>query len=61
MIKKLNIVLQSYCLSLSLNQDKITDAFVEMLKDKPDITFGSLLLSGLGELSGDGKTLAYLL
>jgi HEAT repeat protein len=43
-----------------LNSNKITEAFVERLKDKPDITFGSLLLSGLGELRVDGNTLAYL-
>lgn len=44
-----------------LGSSKVTDAFVEILKKKPDITLGSLLLSGLGKLSGDGKTLAYLL
>ena len=44
-----------------LESSKITDAFVEILRNRPDPTFGSLLLSGLGKLKGDGKTLSYLL
>ncbi|MBL1263554.1 HEAT repeat domain-containing protein [Methylomicrobium sp. RS1] len=40
---------------------KIADAFVDILKIKPDTTLGSLLLSGLGELGGDGKILDYLI
>jgi HEAT repeat protein len=40
---------------------KIADAFVDIMKTKPDTTFGSLLLSGLGELGCDGKTLDYLI
>ncbi len=40
---------------------EITNVFIEILKNKPDTTFGSLLLSGLGELGGNHETLSYLL
>lgn len=36
---------------------KIADIFVEILKTKPDITFGSLLFNGLGEVDGDKENL----
>ena len=44
-----------------LESSKISDAFVKILKNSPDTTFESLLLSGLSELRGDSKTLVYLL
>jgi HEAT repeat protein len=43
-----------------LHSSKVAEAFVETLKNNSDATFGSILLSGLGELGGDGKTLEYL-
>lgn len=40
-----------------IESNKITDNFVKILKAKPDIAFGSLLLNGLGELDGDKESL----
>ncbi len=44
-----------------LQSKEITNAFVDALKNTQDETFGSLLISELGKLKCDDKTLEYLL